>query len=77
MPDTITNELIYEVLKTIQGGVSLLREDMASVKTRLTSLDSRVALIHGDLAELSGRMDRLEVRQARVETRLNLGDVEQ
>ena len=34
MPDKVTNELIYEILKTMQGDLSVLRDDMADVKSR-------------------------------------------
>jgi predicted nucleic acid-binding Zn-ribbon protein len=77
----ITNELIYEILKSIQAQVAIVREDMESMKVRLTSQDSRlghilsaVADLHSDIAEVSGRMDRLESRMGRVENRLNLAD---
>jgi hypothetical protein len=77
----ITNELIYEVLKSIQAQVAIIREDMESVKTRLTLQDSRlshihsaIADLHADIAEVSGRMDRLDSRMGRVENRLNLTD---
>ncbi len=78
---TITNELMYEVLKSIQAQVALIREDMDSVKIRLTSQDNRLGHVlhaigdlHTDLAEVSGRMDRLEHRLGRVESRLQLAD---
>ena len=74
----ITNELMYEVLKSVQAQVAIIREDMESNKVRLTSLDSRLGHIlhaigdlHTDIAEVSGRMDRLESRLGRVENRLN------
>jgi predicted nuclease with TOPRIM domain len=77
----ITNELIHKVLKSIQGQVAIVREDVDSVKTRLTAQDGRLsqmlsamAGLHGDLAEVSGRIDRLESRMGRVENRLNLAD---
>jgi predicted nucleic acid-binding Zn-ribbon protein len=77
----VTNELMYEVLKSIQGQVALIREDMDSVKSRVTALDGRfsqmlaaVAGLHGDIAEVSGRMDRLDSRMGRVENRLNFHD---
>ena len=81
MPETVSNELLYEVLKSIQAQVAIIREDVASLKVRTTSQDrilSRIeagfADIHADFAELSGRMDRLESRIERVENRLNLND---
>lgn len=77
----VTNDLMYEVLKSIQAQIAIVGEDVGSVKTRLTAQDSRlsqvlsaIAGLHGDLAEVSGRMDRLESRLGRVETRLTLGD---
>ena len=73
---TITNELIYEVLKSIQAQVALTREDAESIKARLTSLDQRVSTIHTDMALMSDRMDRIESRIGRVETRLNFSDAE-
>ncbi len=70
----ITNELMYEVLKSVQAQVAIIREDVGSIKARLTSLDTRVGLVHTDMAHLSDRMDRLESHMGRVETRLNLVD---
>ncbi len=77
----VTNELMYEILKSIQAQVALIREDMDSVKTRLTSQDSRLGHVlhaigdlHTDLAEMSGRMDRLDSRMGRVENRLNFNE---
>lgn len=81
MPEKVTNELLYEVLKSVQAQVAIIREDVASLKVRATSQDrilSRIeagfADMHGDFAELAGRMDRLESRIERVENRLNIYD---
>lgn len=74
MSDTVTNELIYEILKNIQLRVTQLSEDTNAIKARLTSIDTRLGLVHTDMAHLSDRMDRLEIRMERVETRLNLSD---
>jgi hypothetical protein len=77
----VTNELIYEVLKSIQAQVAIIREDVGSLKVRATSqgrmlsrIEAGFADMHGDFAELGGRMDRLESRMARVESRLSLTD---
>ena len=74
MPESVTNELIYEVLKNMQQRLGQLADDMNGVKARLTSIDTRLGLVHTDMAHLSDRMDRLESRMERVETRLNLND---
>ena len=72
MAATITNELVYEILKQIQAHIALLKDDMNSVKTWLTSIDTRLGLVHTDMAHQADRLDRLESRLGRVETRLNL-----
>jgi predicted nucleic acid-binding Zn-ribbon protein len=70
----ITNELMYEVLKSVQAQVALIREDVNAIKARMTSLDQRVGIVHTDMALFSERMDRMEGQMGRVETRLNLSD---
>jgi tetrahydromethanopterin S-methyltransferase subunit G len=77
MAQKVTSELLYEVLKSIQAQVGLLRDDMDNVKGRLTSIDTRLALVHTDMAHQSERLDRLEFRIDRVETRLTLTDEKQ
>lgn len=73
----ITNDLIYEILKSIQSQVAIVREDMDSVKVRLSSIDTRLGIVHTDIANQSERIDRLESRLGRVEVRLNLTDQKQ
>jgi hypothetical protein len=77
MAAAVTSDLIYEILKQIQSHVPLLRDDMDSVKTRLTSGDTRLGPVHTDMAHQADRLDRLESRLARVETRLNLTEQKQ
>jgi tetrahydromethanopterin S-methyltransferase subunit G len=77
MAEPITNELIFEVLKSIQGNVAALREDMEHIKPRLSSIDNRLGLVHTDMATQSIRLDRIEARMGRVESRLNFGDAPQ
>jgi hypothetical protein len=48
----ITNELMYEVQNSIQAPVAVIREDMDSIKSRLTSLDARLGVVHTDMAPL-------------------------
>ena len=74
MPDKITNELIYEVLKSVQSQVAIVREDTESIKSRLSQVDTKLATLHTDIAHQSDRMDRVESRLGRVETRLNFTD---
>jgi len=68
MPE-MTSELMYEVPKTIQADLALMKEDMSDIKSRLTSLDSRLAIVHTDLAAQTERSDRLDLRIERIEKR--------
>src|SRR4051794_33735449 len=70
----VTNELIYEVLKSIQAQVAVFREDTEHIKPRLSSIEHRLGLVHTDMATQGLRLDRIESRLSRVENRLNFGD---
>ena len=77
----ITNELMYEILKSISGagrdcarGHGQHQNLLTAQDGRLSQMLSAMAGLHGDLAEVSGRIDRLESRMGRVENRLNLAD---
>ncbi len=79
MTDNVTNELLFETLKAIQGKLAMMGEDIADMKRRMTALEHRmtsldmgVAQVHGDFSGQSMRIDRLEGRLGRIETRLNL-----
>jgi hypothetical protein len=54
VPESVTNELIYEVLKHIQQRIGNLADDMGHVKARITSVDTRLGLVHKDMAIRSG-----------------------
>lgn len=48
----ITNDVIYEILKSMRTQLAIVREDVDSVKVRLSSLDHRLSLVHLDLGAL-------------------------
>lgn len=68
MPDTVTNELIYETLKRMQDTLSLHTQYHLETKERL-------GLLEQQYASLSRRVDRIDERLDRVEKRLELVDV--
>jgi predicted nuclease with TOPRIM domain len=61
----VTNELIFETLKTLQRSVGDLRDDAREIKGRLGIFESQYASI-------SNRLDRMDDRVARIERRLDL-----
>ncbi len=51
MPDNaVSNELIYEVVKSIQQQISIVREDLEQMKPRLLSIEQRLSRVHTDMA---------------------------
>src|SRR5215813_7732142 len=67
----MTSELMLEILKSLQGQLALLRDDVGSIKGRLTSMDARMdarlAIVHTDIAATSERLDRIESRLERID----------
>ena len=61
----ITNELIFETLKAIQGTLARHGADLLEIKERLGTLEMQYA-------SLSRRVDRLDQRVERIESRLDL-----
>jgi predicted nucleic acid-binding Zn-ribbon protein len=61
----VTNELLYETLKAIQGTLARIGDDMREVKERLGILEMQYA-------SLSRRVDKIEERLDRVERRMDL-----
>lgn len=65
MPDAVTNELIYETLKQIQG--TLAQHTQYHLETK-----ERLGLLEQQYASISRRVDRIDDRLDRVEKRLGL-----
>jgi predicted nucleic acid-binding Zn-ribbon protein len=63
----VTNELLLETLKAIQGTLTRLVDDIHEVKERLGILEMQYA-------SLSNRLDRMDLRIERIERRLELYD---
>ncbi len=61
----VTNELLYETLKQIQGTLARHSDDLREIKERLGILEMQYA-------SLSRRVDKIEERLDRVERRMDL-----
>jgi len=64
----VTNELLFETLKSMQSTLSRIIDDIHEVKERLGILEMQYA-------SLSNRMDRMDLRIERIERRLGLVEV--
>lgn len=67
MPDTVTNELIYETLKQMQATLALHTQYHLETKERLGLLEQQYSS--------SRRIDRIDERLDRVEKRIGLIEV--
>ncbi|TFL16914.1 hypothetical protein [Jannaschia formosa] len=68
MADTgekVTNELLLEYLKAIQGTLARHTEELREIRERLGTLEMQYA-------NLARRVDRMDDRISRIETRLGL-----
>ena len=68
MPDTVTNELIYETLKRMQDTLALHTQYHLETKERL-------GFIEQQYGSISRHIDRIDERLDRVEKRLDLVQV--
>lgn len=63
----VTNELLFETLKSIQGTLSRHSDDLREIK-------GRMGILEAQYASLSNRIDRIDDRLVRVEKRLDIVD---
>ena len=75
----VTNELIYEVLKSMQGRMSNIEHKLGEMDTRLTSISGQLRGLslemnaaHTDLANVYVSLGHLDGRLMRIERRLDI-----
>lgn len=84
MPEAVTNELIYEVLKKVQTDLAEVKATQADhsrqfirVREDINSLRGDVHGLHSDDLRRERMQEKLDLRLQRIEKRLNLNDPEQ
>lgn len=68
----VTNELIYEVLKSIQDRLGKVEGKMDEVKGELTAIRGYIYAEHHDLSNIYAIMGKHDQRLERIERRLEL-----
>ena len=78
----ISNELIYEVLKSVQARLAQVdgkadenKSDMMALRTQMNSINHNLLSIHQELGGMHATLIRHEQRLDRIERRLELSDV--
>lgn len=74
MPAEITNELIYEVLKQLQGEVADIRRVLADHSRQFILVRQDINGLRGDDLRREAIQAQMDVRLERIETRLNISD---
>jgi regulator of replication initiation timing len=70
----VTNELLLDVLKKVQGRLNIVADDVSDIKQRLVTIETYVSTLVREDARLNERLGHLETRLNRVEQRLELSD---
>jgi len=74
MPEKVDNELIYEVLKKLQQGVSRIDAKLDDHTRQFIALREQLHTMDGNALRQERLMATLESRIERIETRLNIND---
>jgi len=71
----IDGELIYEILKSIQQDVRLLKDGQAGIRQELISVRGQLVSINQDVNNIYGTLARHETHFDRIERRLELREL--
>ena len=74
MPDA-TNDLIVEILRSLQQDVRLLKDGQSEIKQELISIRGTMVSMQQDINNIYGILARHEERLDRIERRLELREL--
>jgi hypothetical protein len=70
----VNNQLLYEILKTIQSGQAELKAALADQSRQLIKIREEINSLRGDDLRREALQAQMDVRLDRIEHRLNLTD---
>ena len=74
MPETVTNELLFEQLKAIQAKLADMASDITELKTDMRGIKSHMAgFMQSEVAQ-DNAIASMQTRLDRIERRLDLAD---
>lgn len=71
----VTNELMYEVLKSLHADVRLLKDGQREIKQELTSIRGQLIAVNQDIHNIYSILGRHDERLGRIEQRLDLREL--
>ena len=70
----VTNELLYDVLKKLQAGMSEVKETLSDHDQQFITLREQLHAVHGDILRIDRQGASFSHRLERIEQRLQLAD---
>ena len=74
MPENVTNELLYDVLKKLQTGQAEMKATLSDVVAQLIRVREDIHSLRSDDLRRERVQAQMDVRLERIENRLNLND---
>ena len=74
MPEHVTNELLYDVLKKLQGGQAEIKATLSDIVAQLIRVREDINAVRSDDLRRERVQAQMDVRLERIENRLNLSD---
>ena len=71
----VTNELMYELLKKMNGEMSLMKAAITDIKAELIKMRGTMVAMQGDIHNIYGILARHDERLDRIEQRLELREL--
>jgi hypothetical protein len=76
MPENVTSELMYEVLKQLQAGQAEMKGTLGDVVAQLIRVREDINNLRSDDLRRERVQAQMDVRLERIEARLNLNDAQ-
>jgi hypothetical protein len=71
----VANDLILEILKSLQGDIRLLKDGQSEIKQELISIRGHIISMQSDISNIYGILARHDDRLDRIERRLELREL--
>jgi septal ring factor EnvC (AmiA/AmiB activator) len=68
-------DLTYEMMKRLHGEFAEFRQDIGSMKLRMSSVEQHIGALTVDVARINADIDDIRTRLGRIEKRLDLVEV--
>ena len=76
MPETVTNELLYEVMKQVQAGQTEMKKTLGDLVAQVIRVREDINNLRSDDLRRERVQAQMDVRLERIENRLNLNDAQ-